>query len=37
MAAKLQSDQGEHAREVWAEKGKSAFNADRKGDLPSGR
>jgi len=37
MAAKLQSDQGEHAREVWAEKGKSAFKADRKGDLPSGR
>ncbi|WP_298430871.1 conjugal transfer protein TraD [uncultured Jannaschia sp.] len=37
MAAKLQSDQGEHAREVWAEKGKSAFKADRKGDLPSDR
>ena len=31
MAQKLQSEQGEHAREVWAEKGKSAFEADREG------
>lgn len=37
MTEKLESDQGEHAREVWAEKGKSAFKAVRKGDLPSGR
>ena len=30
-AAKLQSDQAEHAWEVWAGKGKSAFEADREG------
>ncbi len=28
MAEKLRSDQGEHAREVWAKKGKRAFEAD---------
>jgi hypothetical protein len=28
MADKLQSDQGERARELWAEKGKQAFEAD---------
>ena len=26
MADKLQSDQGEHARSLWAAKGKQAFN-----------
>jgi len=28
MADKLQSDQGEHARELWIAKGKQAFEAD---------
>ena len=28
MAEKLQSDQGEQARELWAAKGKQAFEAD---------
>ena len=28
MADKLQSDQGEHARKVWAAKGKQAFEAN---------
>ena len=28
IADKLQSDQGEHARELWAAKGKQAFEAD---------
>jgi hypothetical protein len=28
MADKLQSDQGEHARKLWAAKGKQAFEAD---------
>jgi hypothetical protein len=28
MADKLQSDQGEHARELWTAKGKQAFEAD---------
>ena len=28
MAGKLQSDQGEQARELWAAKGKQAFEAD---------
>ncbi|TPM02797.1 conjugal transfer protein TraD [Mesorhizobium sp. B2-3-11] len=31
IAAKLQSDEGEHARELWAEKGKDAFVAGRYG------
>jgi hypothetical protein len=29
MAKKLRSDQGEHARDVWTDKGKKAFEADR--------
>jgi len=29
MADKLQSEDGEHARQVWAEQGKKAFEADR--------
>jgi hypothetical protein len=29
MAAKLQSDEGEHARDLWAAKGKQAFNVER--------
>ncbi|MFK7869956.1 MAG: conjugal transfer protein TraD [Roseobacter sp.] len=29
MADKLQSEQGKHAREVWTEKGKKGFEADR--------
>jgi hypothetical protein len=37
MADKLQNDQGDHAREVWAEKGKRAFEEDQKGDGPLGR
>ena len=28
MADKLQSDQGEHARELWAKKGKQALGTD---------
>lgn len=30
IAAKLQSDEGEHARDLWATKGKHAFDADRR-------
>jgi Conjugal transfer protein TraD len=30
MADKLQSDQGEHARALWAEKGKVAFETEQK-------
>ncbi|RUW39096.1 MAG: conjugal transfer protein TraD [Mesorhizobium sp.] len=29
IAAKLQSHEGEHARELWAAKGKQAFAAER--------
>ncbi|AZO32839.1 conjugal transfer protein TraD [Mesorhizobium sp. M1B.F.Ca.ET.045.04.1.1] len=29
MADKLQSDEGEHARDLWAAKGKQAFDAER--------
>ncbi|MBZ9662502.1 conjugal transfer protein TraD [Mesorhizobium sp. ESP-6-4] len=29
MAAKLQSHEAEHARDLWAAKGKQAFDADR--------
>ncbi|MCA0057667.1 conjugal transfer protein TraD [Mesorhizobium sp. B261B1A] len=29
IAAKLQSREGEHARDLWAAKGKEAFNAER--------
>ncbi|UVK40571.1 conjugal transfer protein TraD [Mesorhizobium sp. AR10] len=29
IAAKLQSHQGEHARDLWAAKGKQAFDAER--------
>jgi hypothetical protein len=32
MADKLRSDQGQQARELWTEKGKQAFQAERKGD-----
>lgn len=32
MAEKLKSEQGEHAREQWAEKGKRAFKVERKGE-----
>jgi hypothetical protein len=28
MAEKLESEQGDHAREVWIEKGKAAFDGD---------
>jgi hypothetical protein len=28
MAEKLRGDQGEHARDVWTEKGKAAFDGD---------
>jgi hypothetical protein len=31
MAEKLKSEQGEHARGLWAEKGKKAFKVERKG------
>ncbi len=37
MADKLESEQGDHAREVWAEKGKGAFEDAQKGDRPLGR
>lgn len=30
MAGKLQSEQGEHAREQWAKMGKGAFDVDRR-------
>jgi len=30
MAEKLESEQGAHAREIWTEKGRKAFEADRK-------
>jgi hypothetical protein len=29
IAAKLQSDKGEHARDLWSAKGKQAFDAER--------
>ncbi|MBZ9993151.1 conjugal transfer protein TraD [Mesorhizobium sp. BH1-1-4] len=29
MAAKLQSHEGQHARDLWAAKGKQAFDAER--------
>ncbi|BCG88263.1 hypothetical protein MesoLj113c_43730 [Mesorhizobium sp. 113-3-9] len=29
IAAKLQSDEGQHARELWNAKGKQVFNAER--------
>lgn len=35
MADKLQSDQGEQARSLWADKGKRAFNAERAGETPT--
>lgn len=37
MADKLQSDQGDHAREVWTEKGNRAFRDDQEGEVPSSR
>ncbi|AEI93368.1 conjugal transfer protein TraD [Roseobacter litoralis] len=37
MAEKLKGEQGDHAREVWAEKGKGAFEDAQKGDGPLGR
>ncbi|BAV45411.1 conjugal transfer TraD [Mesorhizobium loti] len=30
IAAKLQSDEGAHARDLWAAKGKEAFHAERR-------
>jgi hypothetical protein len=35
MADKLKSDQGEHARSLWAAKGSQAFTAERVTDTPS--
>ena len=35
MADKLQSDQGEHARALWAAKGKQAFAVERATDAPT--
>ncbi|MCR4266432.1 conjugal transfer protein TraD [Nitratireductor sp. ZSWI3] len=35
VADKLNSDQGEYARELWAEKGKQAFTADGKDETPA--
>ena len=35
MADKLQSDHGEQARMLWAEKGKEAFAAQRKEETPT--
>ena len=32
MADKLKSDQGDHARALWAAKGKQAFEVERKGE-----
>jgi hypothetical protein len=34
MAEKLESEQGDHARDVWTEKGKQAFETDREGKVP---
>ncbi|TPJ45422.1 conjugal transfer protein TraD, partial [Mesorhizobium sp. B2-7-1] len=34
MANKLRSVQGEHARTLWAEKGKEVFEAERKDGAP---
>jgi hypothetical protein len=36
MADKLRSDQGEHARGVWTEKGKQAFEAGNRADARPG-
>ncbi|MER9262068.1 MULTISPECIES: conjugal transfer protein TraD [unclassified Mesorhizobium] len=33
IAAKLQSHEGEHARDLWTAKGKHAFDADRHEDV----
>ncbi|UVK38675.1 conjugal transfer protein TraD [Mesorhizobium sp. AR10] len=30
IAAKLQSDEGEHARDLWAAKGRQAFDGERR-------
>ncbi|RWI48082.1 MAG: conjugal transfer protein TraD [Mesorhizobium sp.] len=35
IAAKLQSHEGEHARDLWAAKGKQAFDAERHDDQNS--
>ena len=35
MADKLQSDQGEHARALWAAKGKQAFETEQKEEAPT--
>ena len=35
MAEKLNSEDGEHARELWAGKGKEAFEAERMADTDS--
>lgn len=35
MADKLRSEDGEHARALWAEKGKQAFAAERNGAMPA--
>ncbi|UUP18380.1 conjugal transfer protein TraD [Nitratireductor thuwali] len=35
MADKLNSEQGEYARALWAEKGKQAFLAEHKGETPT--
>jgi hypothetical protein len=37
MASKLNGDQGKHARALWAEKGKQAFEMDRKSETPKRR
>jgi Conjugal transfer protein TraD len=37
MAEKLNSDQGEHARKVWTDKGRRAFKADRENNGPANR
>jgi hypothetical protein len=34
MAEKLRSEQGNHARDVWTDKGKAAFRADRARSYP---
>lgn len=34
-ADKLRSDQGEHARALWTAKGKQAFDAERKEEMPT--
>ncbi|ESY94885.1 conjugal transfer protein TraD [Mesorhizobium sp. LNHC229A00] len=37
MAAKLQSDEGEHARNLWTAKGRQTFDGERREEQMGGR